>query len=216
MSTWQAFIGVFAGLISLLGYLPYIVMVLKKKTTPNRATWWIWTIIGFILVASYYSSGATNTIWLPVCAAFSQLIIAIVSIKYGEGGLNRFDQICLLGAALSLLLWWHYNSPIIALFINIAMDFFGALPTIKKSYYQPKTEEPLPWIIFLVASIVNFFALQEWTFILLVYPLCYFFDTAIIVLLLLRSKLKFRLYPRNRVKRQNNNSETLLIRKKRI
>ena len=210
MSNWQAFIGIIAGVISLFGYLPYIVAILQKKTKPNRATWCIWTIIGFMLVASYYSSGANNTIWLPLCAAFSQLIIAILSIKYGEGGWNRFDQTCLIGVALSLFLWWYYNSPMIALFINISMDFFGALPTIKKSYFQPQTEDIIPWIIFLFASIVNFFAIQEWDFIVLAYPFCYFFDTAIIVLFLLRPKLKFIIGCKSCQEKQINKSKTII------
>ncbi|MDZ7962983.1 MAG: hypothetical protein RMY34_34845 [Aulosira sp. DedQUE10] len=190
MFTWQAVIGVVAGFLSLLGFLPYLVSIYQGKTRPNRVTWWIWAIVGLILCSSYYSSGAVNTIWVPVCSAVGHLIIAILAIKYGEGGWNRFDRGCLLSAGISLLLWWQFSSPIIALVINIGIDFLGALPTIRKSYYQPQTEDPFTWTIFLSAHTLNLFALKNWSFALSAYPLYLFCSTATIVIFLLRSKMQ--------------------------
>jgi hypothetical protein len=190
MFTWQTVIGVVAGFLNLLGFLPYLVSIYQGKTRPNRATWWIWAIVGLILCYSYYSSGAVNTIWVPVSAAVGHLIIAILAIKYGEGGWNRFDRWCLLSAGISLLLWWQFSSPIIALVINIGIDFLGALPTIRKSYYQPQTEDPFSWIIFLSAHTLNLFALKNWSFALSAYPLYLFLSTATIVVFLLRPKMR--------------------------
>lgn len=189
MFSWQSIIGVVAGFLSLLGFLPYLVSIYQGKTRPNRATWWIWAIVGIILCSSYYSSGAVHTIWVPVCSAFGHLIIAVLALKYGEGGWNRFDRGCLLGAAMSLLLWWRLNSPIIALLINIGIDFLGALPTIKKSYYEPHKEDSLTWLIFLSAHTLNLFALKDWSFALSAYPLYLFCSTATIVTFLVRPKM---------------------------
>ncbi|MDZ8054527.1 MAG: hypothetical protein RMX68_002735 [Aulosira sp. ZfuVER01] len=189
MFSWQAVIGVVAGFLSLLGFLPYLVSIYQRKTRPNRTTWWIWAIVGLILCSSYYSSGAVNTIWVPVCSAIGHLAIAIVALKYGEGGWNRFDRGCLIIAGISLLLWWQFSSPIIALLINIGIDFLGALPTIRKSYYQPHTEDPLTWTIFLSAHTLNLLALKNWSFALSAYPLYLFFSTATIVIFILRPKM---------------------------
>lgn len=186
-------IGIAAGFVLILGFVPYLITTWQGKTKPNRATWWIWTIVGLIIVSSYYSTGATNTIWLPACAAISHLIIAIVALKYGRGGWSRFDRTCLLGAGLSLILWWGFNSPLLALWINIAIDFLGALPTIRKSLQEPETEAPLPWLIFLTASILNLVAVEQASPTLLAYPFYYFFSVATIVLLLLRSKLRIQI-----------------------
>lgn len=188
MLNWQAVIGIVAGFLSLLGFVPYLFTIYQGKTRPNRATWSIWAIVGIILSTSYYSSGAVDTLWVPACSAIGHVLIAILAFKYGEGGWNRFDRVCLLGSGISLFLWWRFSSPVIALSINIVIDFLGALPTIRKSYYEPKTEDPLTWMIFLAAHTLNLFAINHWSFALSAYPLYLFSVTSTIVVLLLRPK----------------------------
>lgn len=202
MNSWQNTIGILAGFISVVGFIPYIAAIYQKKTKPNQATWCIWTIVGFILLASYYSSGATSTIWVPACLAFGHLIIAIMAFIYGERDWSDFDKTCLIGTGISLILWWWYDSAIIALCLNIAIDFLGALPTIKKAYYKPHTEKALPWVLFLIAHILNLSALSfPWSFQIVAYPLYLFLVVATIVVLLLRSQIK-SLAVRNRNKRK--------------
>ncbi|MGL5806647.1 MAG: hypothetical protein ACRC11_14630, partial [Xenococcaceae cyanobacterium] len=187
---------------------PYTVTILRGKTKPSRTTWWIWTIVGFLLVASYYSSEAINTIWVPVCVAIGHLIIAILSIKYGEGGWKFFDRLCILGTGMSLILWWRYDSPLIALLLNIVIDFLGALPTLVKSYYKPETEDPCPWIIFLAAHTLNLFALNNWSFKVSVYPLYLFCVVATIVILLLGSHIRVKLtLPFYKSRKRNKKTE---------
>ncbi|MBD2449319.1 hypothetical protein H6G76_19575 [Nostoc sp. FACHB-152] len=204
MAGWQATIGVVAGFLSILCFVPYIVTILQGKTKPNRATWWIWVILSTVISASYYSSGAGNTIWLPVCGGIGQLIVAILSLKHGEGGWSRFDRLCLLGVGISLLLWWQFNSPLIALLLNILIDFLGALPTIKKSYYEPQTENLLTWILYLAASTLNLFAIESWSFTLSAFPLYIFFINTTIVIFLLRNKLQAYNLKKHRILKKIN------------
>jgi hypothetical protein len=210
MNDWQTSIGILAGFISLFGFIPYIAAIWQRKTKPSPATWWIWTIVGFLLLASSYASGARSTIWVFACLAVGHLLIALLSIKYGEGGWNTFDQTCLVGAGASLLLWWWQDSPIIALCLNIAIDFLGALPTIKKVYYRPQTEEPTTWVIFLIAHTLNLCALTDWSFAVLAYPLYLFCIVATVVVLILRSPIqnKLNLY-RLTKKRKSKNIKTI-------
>ncbi|NJL86605.1 MAG: hypothetical protein HC886_12485 [Leptolyngbyaceae cyanobacterium SM1_1_3] len=50
MSNWQMLLGLVAGGIYVLGFIPYLVAIYQGKTRPNRATWWIWVAVGLILV----------------------------------------------------------------------------------------------------------------------------------------------------------------------
>ena len=198
MSNWQATIGIVAGCVYLLGFVPYLIALRQGKTRPNRATWWIWAIVGLILVVSYRSSGASNTIWVPVSATVCHITIAIASLRYGEGGWNRFDRTCLLGAGISLFFWWQLKSSLIALSINIAIDFLGALPTIRKSYHEPETEDLLSWMLFLAASTLNLFAIENWSFELFAYPFYLFCVPTTVVAFLLRSRMRLQLTSRKR------------------
>lgn len=185
MDHWQATLGVLAGFLSFLCFIPYIVTILLGKTRPNRASWWIWAINGSILASSYYVAGASNTLWLIIFSVIAQYIIAILSFKYGKGGWTFFDRACLMGASLSLTLWFGLKSPMSAIVLTLLTDLLGALPTLKKSYYEPETEDMLTWIIYVVASILNVIAIEQW-FLAIVLPPIYvlFINTAILVMLL--------------------------------
>lgn len=186
----RAIFGVCAGIFSLLGFVPYIITILQGKTKPNRASWSIWASLGIILAVSNYSAGARETMWLLTAYAVCQITIAILSLKCGEGGWNTFDQTCLLGAAVSIILWWIYNSPLIAILISIAIDSLGALPTIKKSYYQPETEDLFSWLMFWTAGTFNICALTQWSVELSAQPIYLFSFNSIVVFLLLLPKLQ--------------------------
>ena len=100
-------IGIFAGLIGLLGYLPYIITTVKGKTKPNRATWWVWGFLGIVQLFSYYHSESNfdSAAWLLACYTLCQIIMALLSIKFGEGGWDKLDKICFIGVIFSIILW---------------------------------------------------------------------------------------------------------------
>jgi hypothetical protein len=202
MSHWQATIGIIASLLCFLYSVPYIIAILQGKTRPNRASWWIWLTIGTIMCVSYYSTGGGSTIWALVCGVIAQLVIAILSIKYGEGGWNRFDRMCLFGAGISLLFWWWFNSPFLAVLINISMDMMAALPTLKKSYYNPETENVFSWMLYSVGSFLNLFTIEHWSITLSALPIYVFCVNTAITVVLLRPKMlpKHSLYIRRKWK----------------
>lgn len=181
---WHSITGILAGIVGLFGFLPYIITTIQGKNKPNRASWWIWGILGVITGISYYYSGATTTIWVPICYAICQIITAVLSLKYGEGGWNRLDKFCLIGAGISLLFWWLLNSPLIALLFTLLIDLFAAIPTVIKSYSNPKQESCFSWTIFLIANTLNMIALDRWNFSLVVYPFYLFYLSSTLSILL--------------------------------
>ena len=182
----QELLGQLAGVISLLGFVPYIVEIVQGKTHPNRATWWIWTVVGAMLCGSYYASGARHTLWVPVSYVIGPLVTALLSLKYGEGGWEPFDRNCLGASLLSLVVWWLARSPLVALVANIGIDLLGALPTIRKSYREPESESLLSWIVFLVADALNLCAIGSWSVATSLYPLYLFTLAAVLVVLMAR------------------------------
>ena len=85
-------IGVFAGIISMIAFVPYIISILKKETQPSRASWIIWTVVALMILSSYKMSGAVETIWVPVSYFLGPFVVAILSVKYGVGGWTRMDR----------------------------------------------------------------------------------------------------------------------------
>jgi hypothetical protein len=181
---WHAIFGIAAGIVLLLGNIPYIVSIRCGVTRPNRVTWGIWTTIGCILLGSYQAIGATHTLWLLIAQVLSQFVITLYAFKYSQGRWERLDRICLAGAALSLLLWWRSGSPVVALLMNTTMDLLGAVPTIKKIYRDPTSEDFKFWLMSFAAAVLNLLAIENFALSFIVFPL-YLFGLNITILMLL-------------------------------
>ena len=179
------FWGMVAGIIALAAFVPYVITTLYGSTKPNRATWFIWAIAGFMLAVSYYSSVADHTFWVPISYFLGPLVIALFSLRYGEGGWDRFDRTCLVVTSASALLWWVFSSPFVALLINLGIEMTGTLPTFRKTYREPASENVLSWSMFLVANTINLYIAESWTSKPAIYPIVVFLGSASMVTFIL-------------------------------
>lgn len=168
MPEFHATLGIIATIVVTAAYVPYIISIFRKETKPNRASWFIWAILGAITFTSYYSLGARSTVWYSL--PLGTVITALLSIRYGVGGWNRFDGICLLGAFFGLVSWFISGNPFIALALVMVVDFFAYLPTIKKTYLNPLSENKAAWALFTLSGVLNFLAIDSWTVDIAAYP----------------------------------------------
>ena len=164
-------LGVLAGVLSLSAFFPYLYSMLRHKTKPNKVTWWVWSWLGILLFFSYRATGAVETLWVPMVYIVTPLATAILSIWYGEGGWGKLDIMCLIGSVLGTLFWFVSKSPGSALLFFLAVDFCGLLPTIKKTYFDPGSEDKTAWLIMVVANAVNLYACGGSGILVKVYPL---------------------------------------------
>lgn len=164
-------LGIGAGLLQLTALPIYVRDIFRGGTKPSRVTWWILGFLNAMIAASYFASGARATIWIPIAYAIGFFIIAVLSIRYGEGKWTSFDRICVAGALTAGLIWWLADVPQLTLFLLVAIDFFGLLPTIIKAYKKPGTENRVSWTIATIASVLNVAAIETWVLAVAVYPL---------------------------------------------
>lgn len=171
MSGFESIAGIAAGIFSLAAYAPYIVAILRGKTKPNRASWVIWVLTSGGIFFSSLASGASDTLWMPGCYMVCSSVIVLLSLKYGEDGWTSFDLRCLIAATIGLVLWGIFDTPLIAIIIGTSVDVVGALPTIRKSYHKPESEDELAWALFFLGSVANVLAIKEWSFVIALYPI---------------------------------------------
>lgn len=186
-----------AGILSFAAYGPYWWSIFKtrnlpieKRVRPNRATWGVWAFVSIILLGSYWSVGANRTLGVPIVYAVCGLITFLISLKYGEGGWTKFDRYCLAVAAGSALLWWLSGSPLVALLANLGVDLAGAVPTFRKAWVDPASEDHTAWSLFFAGNTANLFALEKWTFVIAIYPAYMFVACGAITLMLYRPREK--------------------------
>lgn len=189
MNNVREIIGIIAGILALLGYIPYIISIIKGKTLPNKATWFIWTVVGALLAFSYLAEGDENAIWLPLGYFLGPLIVAVLSFRYGYSAWSRLDKICIIGAGISILPWVLSKNATLTLLINVLIDMAGALPTLVKTHREPETEDITAWLIFFIANTIELFAISSWN-ISTIYPIYLFLLAGAIVVLILKDKIK--------------------------
>lgn len=182
------FWGMTAGFISLLGFLPYILGILKKEVIPSRVTWTVWTLIDSILLFSYIgtSGGINASIWVPIMYVVGPCIIMILSFYYGEKGFTSLDVFSFTLSLVSIILWVITGIPLVALISNIVADALAAVPTIYKTYQRPRTESMIAWSMFLVGNTINLFVIPDINFQTFIFPFYLFLISLTIFLLTFR------------------------------
>lgn len=182
-------IGIIAGVLAIAGYIPYIYTTIKGKTQPNKATWFIWTLVGGLLAFSYMAEGDAHAIWLPLGYFLGPLITAILSLRYGYATWTKIDVICIIAALISIIPWVLSKDATMTLLFNVLIDASGAIPTIIKTYREPETEDLTAWVVFFVANTLQLFAISNWLNWSVTYPIYLFFLAGIMVLFIVKGKL---------------------------
>ena len=150
---------IFAILSSLIGiscFIPYIYDIFKGITKPHSYSWLIWTILQIIGVMAMASGGAGIGVASLAIGAILCCFIFILSLFYGTSNIKIFDIICLIGALTAIIIYFLIHNALLSIIIVTVTDLIGFLPTLRKSYEEPKTETFLTYII---SSISSLFAL---------------------------------------------------------
>lgn len=187
--------GYISATLSIVMIIPYVRDIFRKVTQPERASWLIWTVLGFIAFFSQWAKGAADSLWLTAGQTISVLVIFLLSIKYGVGGLTNRDIKALVAAGLGIILWWATNEPLYALLIVIGIDCIGSYLTMIKSYEEPESETLSTWVISGTSGIFGALAVGALSPVLLAYPVYIVIAnyTIVVALFLGKKKLKYKL-----------------------
>ncbi len=163
--------GIIAGILSLATNIPYLRDIFRRKTKPERATWFIWSVLNTTAFFSQLAEGASHSLWLNGVQAAGVIIIFLLSIKLGVGGFSRWDVSALIASGFGLVLWYFTNNAAIALFITIIIGAIGALLTIHKAYVYPDSETMSAWLLAGTAGIFAAISVGTLDYVLLIFPM---------------------------------------------
>ncbi len=164
-------LGLLAGVIGLVSVIPYIVDILKKKSRPQRASWFIWSTLGGIAFFSQLAKGATDSLWMTAGQTTAVVVIFLLSLKYGEGGLGSSDKKALVVALVGCVMWAITKDAVFALMFVIMADCAGAVLTIAKAYKDPSGETMLTWFLGGLSGLIGTIAVGFWNPVLQIYPI---------------------------------------------
>lgn len=168
--TLPAILGVASAIVGLIAYPPYLRDMFRGTTHPERASWFIWTVLSGIALASQIAEGATWSLLMTAANTLGVATIFVLSLKFGSGGLAKRDIISLIIAACGLGLWAVTHQPVVALMIVIAVDAAGAWLTVYKAHKDPASETLSTWIIDCISNALGLLAVGSLKASLLLYP----------------------------------------------
>ncbi len=159
------YLGIIGSGVAFVGFLIYIVSILKGETKPSRSTWWILALVMALTIASSLSINARENIWIQCVYFVTYIIVASLSLspKYGYGArLENIDKVCLIGALMCGALWVVFNSPLAAFLGSIVIDFIGLFPTMKKAWQDAGSESIVAWSIGTTGILLNALGVSHW------------------------------------------------------
>lgn len=189
----QQLVGYISALLSIASIVPYIRDIISRQTIPERASWFIWSVLGTIMFFSQLSKGASESLWFTAGQTIAVCAVFFLSLYFGTGGFVRRDYISLSIAGLGLYLWFITNDALYAMALTILVDASGAILTIIKSYQEPETETISTWIISGTSGLFGMIAVGVWNPILISYPLyitCINFIISAAILMGKRNKIR--------------------------
>lgn len=160
----NTFFAISASVVSVVAFFPYIRAILAGQTRPSGASWWTWTVITMVSVASAWFAGASwQVLVLPAWLCVSQLAVAILSIRYGDNTWDFLNKSCVAAALLGVGLWIITGQPLVALAISIAADVSASIPNFRHAWKNPEQENWLGWFLGWLSAVLEMFTIQVWS-----------------------------------------------------
>lgn len=158
-------------LITLYTGYRYIPEVLQWKIKPHAFSWLPWMIL--VWVAFIIQIQNHENIWWFGALAASTLVCAIIfilSLKYGEKHITRWDTVSLIACLVLITLWLWIKNDILALILICLIDAFAFFPTWRKAWKKPREESIGMYALSSLKSLFSLFWLRNPIFVNWLYP----------------------------------------------
>jgi hypothetical protein len=191
-----------------LSMIRYIYSILEGHTKPNIVGWLLYQIATICVLIGAYELGSTTTIALTLVFAVTQLIVIVLSFRYGFVRFSGLESVYFSISMIVLLFWIiakHDPSLMSALSLtdrwldialitaNTFIECMGAVAIFTKLYHHPETEDHHAWLLSWTWGLAGIIAANSLAYEDLIYPIYLFTTNLAIWLLCFRRKPKWRL-----------------------
>lgn len=142
-------IGVF---VYLGAFAVYNIDLLRGQAypAPSRATWTMWAIL-IVLMATSYSAMSHD--WWKSLQLYGGIAANILTCFFvwthgGTKDFNRQNWVIIFFAFLAISVWWVTRDATWGNLILLLAVGLSSIPLVKNVAQNPKTEKPLPWMMF--------------------------------------------------------------------
>jgi hypothetical protein len=166
-----------SGLFMCVAGPPYLISILRHETKPERASWFIWSVLGLVAFTSQIGLHAHWSLMYAGINAFGNLAVFGLSLHYGIGGWKKLDVLSFVIAIAGVAYAVAAHNPLYALAGVLTANFAGTVPTWYKVYYQPKSESSIAWFFIGTSALFGAFSVGSLNAKLLLLPVYMVFAT---------------------------------------
>ena len=181
----KTLISLIAVILTIAGYVPYLMDTFKGKTTPHIYTWFIWGTVTAIAYALQVSGGAGVGSWVTLAVAIIAYIIFAVGLRGGKKDITWSDTVFFILSILAIFLWLVAKQPILSVILVSTIDLLGFIPTIRKSWHKPYSETLFTYELNAFRHGLSLFALQQYSIVTWLYPASWALANALYSLMLI-------------------------------
>ncbi len=156
------FFGYLAAVFAALAYIRYIYKIRSGHAKPSKASWIVWSVVGFIIAVTYFYSEGGDSFPVTVVYAFGPPLVLFFILNNSSWELDKYERRAIVTSGLALVLWWIFRSAVTGLYIEIAADLFGAYGTVDHAKNAPRDEDVLTWYLSLLGAVINLLAVDVW------------------------------------------------------
>ncbi len=181
-------IAIVAAILAIVGNVPYLRDVIKKRVEPHPYTWFVWSIVSMVTFFGALAKGAgVGAIPTGVSEGFT-ILIFLFSLQYGFKHVTKTDTYFLIAALLGLIPWLLTKDPTLSVIIVVIIDLIGFVPTIRKTWKHPESETPLLFSMNVLRHILTLFSLQAYNIATTLHSIAMIITNTIMTTIILRKK----------------------------
>lgn len=177
-----------SGVLTVIGFLPYIWAIVNHQTVPSPVSWAIWASVDTLAFLAMKKENTLNG--LITAATGCAWVTTFFALIFGEPTMGSIEWVSIVGAAAGIILWQKTGNAILAIICSQAATFVGAFPTFVGGYTNPAQEDPFAWSFWLVSCVCALIAVKKWNIASALQPLTWtLIEVTMVVLVVIRPHL---------------------------
>ncbi len=158
-------------LLTLIGFLPYIVSIRRGRTKPHVFSWIIWGSTTFVVFLAQLADRGGAGAWpIGVSGLITLYIAWLAWLHKSDLQITRSDRWFFAAAMSALPLWYLTDDPLYAVLILTTVDLTGFVPTLRKAYAFPRQEHLTFFAIMAARNAVAVTALEHYSLTTVLFP----------------------------------------------
>lgn len=185
---------IIASILAVVGNVSYLRDALAGRVKPHPYTWFVWSIVSMTTFLGGLAKGAgIGAIPTGIAEGFT-ILIFLLSLKYlfkeRARHIRPIDNYFLAAALLGLIPWALTKDPTISVVIVVCIDVIAFIPTLRKTWAYPETEQPLLYGMNVGRHVLTLFSLGSYNIATTIHSIAMIITNTLMVLFIRKKPVR--------------------------